>query len=289
MVIVKLIGGLGNQLFQYATARRVAYVNNVPLKLDLSAFENYTLRQYRLNHFNIAADIASSEEVARLKNRGVEGIASRVTAAIRPSRRPYVVREQSLDFDPSVLKLTGDVYLEGYWASEKYFQDIEPTIREELRIIAEPSAVNLAMAERIRQVPAVSVHIRRGDFVSSWRTRRVHGTCSMSYYATAVDRMAQMIGEPHLFVFSDEPQWALDNFRSDHPITFVTHNTADEDYEDLRLISLCKYHIIANSTFSWWGAWLNTEPDKIVIGPRVWLQGLRYDAKDLFPEGWIRI
>ena len=290
MVIVKLIGGLGNQLFQYAAARRVAYINNVPLRLDTSRFERYPLRKYSLNHFNIAADMASSDEIALLKGgRNIKGILGRYAERLKPYHKRRVVRERSLNFDPNILKVSGDVYLEGYWGSEKYFKDIETTIREELKIRTEPSAVNTAMAERISQVPAVSMHIRRADFISNPRTHRFHGVCSLDYYNTAVDKIAQMVEKPHFFVFSDDPQWGQENLKLEYPITFVTHNSADQDYEDLRLMSLCRYHITANSTFSWWGAWLSTNKDKIVIAPSKWFTGLRSDPKDLFPEGWIRI
>jgi hypothetical protein len=185
--------------------------------------------------------------------------------------------------------VSGDVYLEGYWGSEKYFKDIEAIIRRELTVKTEPSPINRAMAEHICQAPAVSIHIRRGDFISNPITQKFHGVCSLEYYSKAADMIAGMVERPHFFVFSDDPQWAQDNLKLEYPITFVTHNSMDEDYEDLRLMSLCKYHIIANSTFSWWGAWLSRASDKIVYAPRYWLNDSSLNTSDVIPNGWIKI
>jgi hypothetical protein len=217
------------------------------------------------------------------------GFASRFTEKLQPYYKRSVVRERSLHFDPNILKVSGNVYLEGYWGTEKYFKEIEAIIRRELTVGTEPSPVNKAMAEHICQAPAVSIHIRRGDFVSNSTTHKFHGMCSAEYYNMAVDKMAQMVGKPHFFIFSDEPQWAQDNLKLKFPATFVTHNSANEDYEDLRLMSLCKYHIIANSTFSWWGTWLNTAPDRIVLAPRKWLNDPGIDTSDVLPDSWIKL
>jgi hypothetical protein len=310
LVIVKLIGGLGNQLFQYAAARRVACVNGVPLKLDISGFEKYTLRRYSLHHFDIAAHIARPDDIAQIKKRGPAAFALRFTEMIRPYHRRHLIIERTLDFDPGILRLSGNVYLQGYWGSERYFKDIEPLIRKELAIRTAPSAPNAAMAERIGQVSAVSIHIRRGDKVSDPSARKYFPALPLEYYRTAIDRVAQNIERPHFFVFSDNAEWARENLHSKHPLTFVAHNGPDQDFEDLRLMSLCQHHIIANSTFSWWGAWLGVNMDRIVIAPRRWLDFsgcdtrnlLRamiaprrwldyatYDARDLFPDGWTRI
>jgi len=290
MVIVRLIGGLGNQLFQYALGRRIAYMHNVPLKLDISGFENYKLHKYSLSHFNIMAGIASLDDVAPFRDKkGIGGLMSRVVERFQPYYRRTVVRERFFHFDPKILKLPRAVYLEGYWQTEKYFNDIDAVIRQELIVKSQPSQVNIAMAERIGQVPAVSVHIRRGDFISDVDTNRFHGMCSSDYYNMAVEKIAQMVGKPHFFIFSDDPQWTQDNLKLKYPVTFVTHNSANEDYEDLRLMSLCKYHIIANSTFSWWGAWLKTAADKIVLAPRKWFNKPGIDTRDVLPDSWIKL
>lgn len=290
MVIVRLIGGLGNQLFQYAAGRRIAYFHDVPLKFDISWFERVKSRKYSLSHFNIIEDIASSDDITRLKGKtGIGKFISRFFEVGRPYYERSAVREQFLHFDPNILKVSGNVYLNGYWGSEKYFKDIEDILRRELTVKTEPSAINIAMAERISQVLAVSMHIRRGDFVSNPITHQFHGLCSLDYYNMAIDRIAQMVEKPYFFIFSDDPQWVQENLNPKYPVTFVTHNSAEKDYEDLRLMSMCKHHIIANSTFGWWGAWLNPDPQRIVFAPRQWFNEPGLDTRDLLPDGWIKL
>jgi len=265
-------------------------MHNVPLKLDISGFQNSKLRKYSLNHFNIMAGMASSDDVAPFRaKKGIGGLMSRAVERFQPYYRRAVVRERFFHFDPNMLKVPRDVYLEGYWQTEKYFKDIEGVIRQELIVKSQPSQVNIAMAERIGQVPAVSVHIRRGDLISDPATHQFHGICSLDYYNMAIEKIAQMVEKPHFFIFSDDPQWAQDNLKLKYPVTLVTHNSANEDYEDLRLMSLCKYHIIANSSFSWWGAWLNNAPDKIVLAPRKWFNDPGIDTRDVLSDSWIKL
>lgn len=292
MVIVRLIGGLGNQFFQYATARRIADRTNVPLKLDISAFDSYKLHTYKLKHFNIPENFALPHEVARLKgadNGHIIARASQLIEELRPNYRRATAVERHFHFDPRILTVPGNVYLDGYWQSEKYFKDIEPIIRAEFSVKTAPDSVNEAMAQSIRRTQSVSLHIRRGDYGSDAATHQVHGTCSLEYYHTAIERLLSAGLEPHFFIFSDEPQWAQSNLELEYPATFITHNGPDRDYEDLRLMSLCQHHIIANSTFSWWGAWLCVNPEKIVLAPRKWFRTSEHDTRDLIPETWLRI
>jgi hypothetical protein len=142
------------------------------------------------------------------------------------------------------------------------------------------------MAVRIAGCNAVSLHVRRGDYVSNPDSSRVHGLCGADYHQAAVRRIAEVVPQPHLFVFSDDPQWAAGNLHLDHPATIVTGNDTRRDYEDLHLMSLCKHHIVANSSFSWWGAWLDTNPDKIVIAPERWFAHEQHDTRDLLPPTW---
>jgi hypothetical protein len=145
------------------------------------------------------------------------------------------------------------------------------------------------MAARIAGCNAVSLHVRRGDYVSNPDSSRVHALCGMDYHQTAVRRIAEVSPQPHLFVFSDDPEWAARNLHLDHPMTIVTGNDTRHDYEDLHLMSLCKHHVVANSSFSWWGAWLNGNADKIVIAPARWFASGKFDTRDLFPSSWTTI
>jgi hypothetical protein len=292
VVIVQLIGGLGNQLFQYAAGRAIAHRRNVPLKLDISKYQNYPLRKYALNDFNVAASIAQSSEVAHVTGSDRNPVYRRVSSRIQdwlPYYRRSVLVQQHRHFDPRVLKASRDVYLVGYWQSEKYFRGIEGVIRKELTLRETPDPVNEAMGRRINETASVSLHIRRGDYVSSLETARHHGLCSLEYYYAAVETLTRMVNQPHFFVFSDDVSWAERNLRLNFSVTYVKHNGKERDSEDLRLMTQCKHHILANSTFSWWAAWLCESPTKIVIAPRKWFESGNCDTRDLIPASWIQI
>lgn len=289
MIIVKLIGGLGNQLFQYAAARRISYLNHIPLKVDISEFARYKLHKYSLMHFNIVEAMATPEEIQAFKPRTLfSRLAFRYLSSFNILNRSYVM-ERHFHFDPALLKINHGVYLDGYWQSEKYFLDIEEVVRKELSVKTPPDSWNEQMMERIRNEAAVSLHIRRADYVTNSHTLTVHGCCSLDYYHHAVNLVAEKVESPHFFVFSDDPAWAKSNLQLPFPATFVEHNGPDKNYEDLRLMSLCRHNILANSTFSWWGAWLNAHPDKMVIAPQKWFNTDKMDPRDLVPQRWIKI
>lgn len=290
MVIVRLMGGLGNQMFQYAAGRAVAHRNRTQLKLDVSALERDAARSYRLHHFNIVASLATPDELARFTKRDLWGrISRRVEHYLLPPSRRSVFAERFDHFDTDILRLRGSVYLKGYWQSEKYFKDIEQIIRQEFTFRHPSDPENQRLARTIADTNSVSLHIRRGDYVSNPRFSRKFGVCSPEYYHSAVAKVAERVNDLHLFVFSDAIDWARDNLGLQYPLTFVTHNNTDDDYEDLRLMSQCKHHIIANSSFSWWGAWLCTNPGKIVLAPKRWFKESGRDTRDLIPESWDRI
>lgn len=289
MVIVRLMGGLGNQLFQYAAARRVAWVNNVPLKLDVSSFAANNFRKYSLEHFDIAGHIASPQEIARFnksRSKRVIRLASRLVNKLRPYHERPVIRERHFYFDPNMLKVSGQVYLDGYWQSEKYFKDIEEVIRREFKVKHRFDKANEQVANSIMNTESVSLHVRRSDYVLDTQVNQVHGVCPLDYYYAAIQALTKFVVNPHFFIFSDDPQWAKGNLKLSHPVTFVTHNNADKDYEDLRLMTICKHHIIANSTFSWWGAWLCEHPAKMVFAPKIWFRTDKRNTKDLIPDSW---
>lgn len=286
MIIVRLTGGLGNQMFQYAAARRLAHVNNTALKLDISHFESNLARTYALDDFNIRATIAPPEEVAQFNGREKIRRFKQIAHSLRLHPDWKWVTQKSGYFDPTILMLTGNVYLDGAWQSEQYFRDIVAILRAELTVRNEPTALNRTVCEQIRQVEAVSLHIRRGDYVTNSNTLRMHGLCSIEYYHSALRLLVEKIPSPQFFVFSDDPDWAREYLKLDYPTTFISHNGADKHYEDLRLMSQCRHHIIANSSFSWWGAWLCSYQNKIVFAPRQWFQEYEYDIHDIIPAEW---
>lgn len=281
MIIVQLRGGLGNQLFQYALGRHLAFLNQAELKLDVSLFNevnSWTYRTYSLNDFNIKATLATKNEINRLR-----GHWGGFVPFLGPQKS---IVEPHFHFYAPVLSFKDAVYLDGYWQSEKYFIDIADVIREDLTPKVSGSDTYEILKESITQCNAVSVHIRRGDYVTNSTANRYFKPCEVKYYQQAIQYLVKYISNPVFFVFSDDILWAKANFKIDFPTHFVEGNSAQED---LWLMASCGYQIIANSTFSWWGAWLNQQPDKIVIAPQTWFSTKRFDTKDLLPESWIQI
>jgi Glycosyl transferase family 11 len=294
MVIVKIWGGLGNQMFQYALGRRIALDNNLPLKLDItSGFRNdFYNRRYSLHHFNIIEDIASSEELDRMRRS--RSLLFRVGNRFRPYYKHYVVRENKLfKFDPKIIRSYKDVYLEGYWQTQKYFEAIQNLIRQEFIVKDPPEGFNAEVANEIINVDSVCVHVRQLHGMSrnlaDQRGVTFHGTNSLEYYERGIHFLATRLKDVRFFVFADDPSWGRTNLtKLPYSFCFVTHNREDRDYEDLRLMSLCKHHVISNSTFSWWAAWLSSSsPDKTVVAPRKWFNDPQYQSNDIIPELWV--
>ena len=288
MIIVKLIGGLGNQMFQYATARRLAFKHDTALILDLSSFETYKLHNYALNHFNINAQIAIPKQLGLCRSDSRLSRLRRIFLRSNSHDSNYI-KEKNFNFDREILELSDNVYLDGYWQSEKYFKDIENIIKKEFRLEYELDEKNREMADYISNCESVSIHVRRGDYVTNSVINAFHGTCDMDYYLRCISLLKNKIKDPHFFIFSDDPEWVKINLNIDFPTIFITHNGPEKNYEDLKLMSLCKHNIIANSSFSWWGAWLNDNPQKIVIGPLNWFRDNKINTRDLMPEYWNRL
>jgi hypothetical protein len=300
VVIARLIGGLGNQMFQYATGRALAVRCGALLKLDLSGFAAvgvHTKRRYELDCFPIHGSAASNADLARFDRIG-NPRALRLDRVLRLLRllrsgRPVgvwpVYREPHFQFDAAVAELEAPVYLDGYWQSERYFSDIAGVLRREFTPVAPLDKENAALAASIDAVNAVSLHVRRGDYVSDPITNRFHGICPPDYYRRAVDYIVSRVEAPHLFVFSDDQQWPRANLRFSVPMTFVDANPPERGYRDMQLMARCRHHIVANSSFSWWGAWLNPSRDKSVIAPRQWFSAADNDTQDLIPPNWVRL
>lgn len=290
MVIVRLIGGLGNQMFQYAAGRALAELNQTTLKLDIAGFDTYKLHKYGLDNFMITASVASDDEIKKLVGRTRRGAGvCRLTNLIRPYYRRSVVQERHFHFDPDILKAGPNVYLSGYWQSEKYFKAVADILRREFVVKHPPDQNNQEIAQEVKSTNSVSLHVRRGDYVSDSGTHQVHGSCSLEYYRQALDILAKRVSRPQFFVFSDDIEWVKEHLDIGFPATFVSHNGPKRNYEDLRLMSLCRHHIIANSSFSWWGAWLSSWEGKQVIAPRRWLNSQEHNTADVLPDTWERI
>lgn len=292
MIIVKLIGGLGNQMFQYALGRNLALSKQTELKLDITGFETYKLRTYSLCHFNIKESLATKAEISRLtKYASKKGKIWCLRNYLFADASIFVKEKRSMEFkfDSSVMNISNDAYLDGYWQNEKYFKDIEGIIRKEFVVQDSMGDEDKMVAQSITHTNSVSVHIRRGDYVTNAKTNAVHGICDINYYLNASKIIIAKTPHPHFFIFSDDHEWVKDNIAFAHPTTYITHNGADKNYQDLRLMSMCRHNIIANSSFSWWGAWLNANTNKIIVAPQKWLNDSTRDASDITPKTWNRI
>ncbi len=281
MIIVKLQGGLGNQMFQYAAGRRLAHVLHDTLMLDMTGFAAYPARVYALHCFNINEDFSSVAERNKFftKRNSISRFFARTPCS--------VVREHPApSFVAQLLTATGNVYLDGYWQSERYFEDISTVVRKELTLTAELNAFYADCLSQIANVNAVSIHIRRGDYVTDEAARRLLGTCPLEYYERAVEYIAAVQAEPVFFIFSDDLQWAKDNVKLAYPANFVDALNDADDCQELWVMSRCKHHIIANSSYSWWAAWLNPSPDKVVCAPKTWFAGMPFQSDIIIPPQW---
>jgi hypothetical protein len=293
-IIVQLLGGLGNQMFQYAAGRALAHRLDLPLKLDISSYENDALRSYKLHHLSIKETFANSNEIVSYEapRLGIKKLLYRVRSHILPWYLKEVIHEKKRGFDEDFFKIKQSCLLNGYWQSEKYFSEIEEIIRSEFKVKRKPEAENAKMLSKIKEHTSVSIHIRRGDYVTNPVTNKVHGFLGLEYYNRAISHFEKRLTDPVFLVFSDDIEWARENIQSNDSLIFVDHNNEDNDYEDLRLMRNCKFHIIANSSFSWWGAWLSEYHNKEVVAPKKWFASSRKQREnvhEIVPKRWMRL
>ena len=276
MITVRLKGGLGNQMFQYALGRSLSVQNEDSLILDTSYYSPNAVpkRQYDLDIFNIKFDGVENKKNARNIFLRVQSVFFKKNGI-----------EKSFDFDPTILNLEGDIYLDGYWQSEKYFKKYENVIREDFTL----KNVRDILKEKINEIQScnsVALHIRRGDYVGNSN----HPVQDLEYYRDAIIEISKVTQIDKIFVFSDDIPWCKENIKSDYNVEFFIkedYNTTDQ--EEMILMSKCKHFIIANSSFSWWGAWLSNNPNKIVVAPERWFFDKDKNTTDLLPIDWIKI
>lgn len=296
MVVINLTGGLGNQMFQFAIAKIMAKKNRTQVLLDLSFFEDIkgrkdiTLREFELDVFDNLYRVVTDNIAEQFKNpKRIHKIKRSLNL-----RYPKVYRESNFMFHPELLKIKPPVYLIGYFQSYKYLKSHENFIRS-LFVFPEDKIgeQNLKLLNFLEKNITTAVHIRRGDYILNPEIERIHGVCSLDeYYNKAIERIRN-INENITFVFfSDDIEWVREKFsHKELKKIFVTHNRKKDSWVDLFLMSKCSNNIIANSSFSWWGAWLNKNRDKTVIAPKRWFKEdlLNSQDKDLIPPQWIRM
>jgi hypothetical protein len=295
MVIIKIFQGPGNQMFQYAYGLAVAKRIGAELKLDLSWFEsNSDHRSYVLDRFNIETPIASAEEIEYIRTKNGRNILEYRYNLLRDSlayrHKKAVVKEDLSKFDEELKWPFKNSYIEGYFSTEQFFQDAEMEVHNAFQFANPMPSDVQKIADSINN-NTVAFSIRRGDFLEN----PLHNICSIEYFRRAIDRMKKNIPELELLVFSDELYWVEANITIDVPHRFV--RGVKDHMDHMRLMSLCKHHIIPNSTFSWWGAWIS-QPTT-VIAPDLWITddekvhqnmfGHWVETRHTVPKGWVRI
>jgi hypothetical protein len=290
-VMVHLLGGLGNQMFQYAAARAVAVRCHAPLVLDASWLSDEAQRPLALRPFHIKAEIlqSSAPSLSPL-NLGLQRFARRLDRrfAFRKLGAP-VYREKSFGYDAGVRSRRAPVYLYGYFQSEKYFAGCRDVIFGDFQVTTPPRPAAQKLLDRIEASDAICLHVRRGDYVTDPSANAFHGLCPPDYYRRGLDDVVRHLSRPECFVFSDDPHWVRENLKLSVPMTVVDIHGPGEAHEDLRLMAACHSYVIANSTLSWWGAWLGRRPGKRVVAPRQWFRSGSRDASDLVPDHWGRL
>ncbi len=258
--IVKIYGGLGNQMFQYAFAQALKKNKNEKILFDLSWFKSTQERSLSLPNFQLTLPTSTLWQKIFCK---------------KIKEKPNNI------YNPELLSLSGNLYYYGYFQAPQYFQNIREQILQDFRLKEKIPATNVQILQKIKDTNSVSLHVRRGDYL---KLQDIYGICNLDYYNRAVKYMSDSLEAPHFFLFSDDIPWVQENLKLDVPFDIVTGNKA---YIDLELMKNCKHNIIANSTFSWWGAWLNENSNKIVISPDKWFANGR--KTDILPDSWIKI
>lgn len=289
MVIIKITGGLGNQLFQYAFGQYVAKKLNLKVKYDLQtkiSISNFTERELGLLNYNFRIEVAEPEYVKQMKffSKGFCSRLERKLVQKVPSLSKRYFVEDELHKVILDKELRDDCYYDGYWQSFKYLEVNNEFLHNKIRS-KNLSVGNEKLKEKISLSNSISLHVRRGDYISIKKNSDIFNICDLNYYLAAIDLIEQKIDEPQYYIFSDDIEWAKANF-VELKFYFVEGNTPEED---LYLMSLCKYNIIANSTFSWWAAWLNNNVTKEIICPKHWYVNGDNSLKEFIPESWIRM
>ncbi len=291
MIIVKIWGGLGNQMFQYAFGRALALRNGTEFKMDIDFYrtvdpeKGHVFRTYDLDILNVKEVFATQKESSRLSRRFQNEFLEKVANKIVGHKKSYI-REPHFHFSSIVYNAPDNRYFSGYWQTERYFKEIEPLIRSEFTFKEAMGAKQQELLEKIKNSNSVCVNVRRGDFLTNANL----GFQGADYFQRAQPIVQERVKDPTYFVFSDEVDWCEANLRFDGPVNFVSHDFAGRKFQDyLRLMAGCKHYIIPNSSFAWWAVWFNQSNDKLVIAPKVWFRDTSLNTKDLLPADWIRV
>jgi len=288
MILVELKGGLGNQLFQYAAGISLAHHHKVPVKVLATQFNNPnnldTNRDYELKYLVNPPLIATEADyVSMLPKNKLQA----TFAKFLPTYKRAIYKEKAFTFDANFFNTTKKVFLKGYRQSEKYFLPVENIIRKEFCFSHLQNEATLNILGSIQKTNAISIHIRRGDF--GGKAENYHGILPAEFYQKAINYFESKLSDAVFFIFSNDTNWAADNLVFNHKPTIVSQLVRTNHFQDFYLMQHCKHQIIANSSFSWWAAWLNPNENKIVIAPKNWFNNKAINTKDLIPDSWIKM
>jgi hypothetical protein len=283
MIITRVTGGLGNQMFQYAVGKSLATYYNTSLKIDTSLYEKkgYTSYKYhkrtpKLHQFAIDVPVASWLDFKKFQ-------------LLQPfGYQTYY--EDGLSFDKRVFQQpSSNIYLRGYWQSEKYFTSVAEELKKDFQLPGGVTGPFNEWQQEIQNKKAIALHVRRGDYVHHPKINAIHGACSAEYYQRAVQKLIDHgVKDAEIFVFSNDMEWCRQELDLPFPINFVEVEEP-VDYEELILMSYCSHFVIANSSLSWWAAWLAENPQKNIIAPKKWFKAKHLNSEDIVPESWIRL
>lgn len=287
MIIVKVTGGLGNQMFQYALYKSLKIKGN-DVRLDPTSYYNVKKEHngYELEKvFDIHPNNAKQSEIDKFDENNIN-ILRRIKRKLLGDTK-FIYDTNEYVFNENLYKLKNS-YLNGYWQSINYFKDIESELREDFTFKNELDIKNLEILNEIENSNSVSIHIRRGDYMSPQNFKIYGNIATEEYYKESIRIIEEKIENPTFFVFSNDMEWVKENIKINSKAFYIDINSGDDSYKDMQLMSNCKHNIIANSSFSWWGAWLNENKNKIVIAPKKWInrEDVDSDKIELFCEGW---
>lgn len=292
--IVKLNGGLGNQMFQWAFSRTLFQKFGSEILFDYSYFdevkdvEHVTTRVFELGAFGLDCPCAQPEDLEKVrrpeyKSKLVNTLAKRFPSLFGIT---YVREKYTSIYDPKIFSYPRYIFYEGYFQNEKYFRQLRNQLLEDFSLTLPLDDRNQMVLDRILNTNSVSIHVRRGDYVTLDYVNKIHGTCSLEYYNKAIEYISKKVESPHFFIFSDDIDWVSKNLKIDYPFSVVDFNQG-KGWFDMHLMKHCKHNITANSSFSWWGAWLNDNPSKIVIAPKNWI--VTNQKCGIVPANWIKL
>ena len=295
MIIISLFGGLGNQMFQYATGKAVALRLNTELQLDVSLLndrtyrKDFTYRNFELGIFKIQdkiADIQKVREFAPDLWNATEWVkqAYKIKRLINGNHLYY--ERKKFYYEPQIESIADNTYLYGYFQTEKYFSSYLTEIRAQFQLEHEPNEMNKRIIDVMKSKNSVSIHVRRGDYLLA----PFNLLTAENYYRKAIEYILEKVEQPKFYIFTNDIEWTMAEFEQfDIDKTFISNNQGDNSYMDMVLMSNCQHNICANSSFSWWGAWLNSNRDKIVTAPKVWFKNSVSGNNELIPPSWIKI